>query len=267
MPFMMKIILFLAFALHLFASPKIAVSIAPEAWIVSQIVGESNTTFTLLPKNASPESYRPKPKDLLALKKAEIYFTIGVPFEKRWKRRLASANEKLEFVDIGKGVKRIGDDPHIWLSPENLKIMAHTVMRRLSQRDPASKDRYEKNYKTVSVALDQLKAKLQKQLENVTNKVLLTFHPSFGYFAKAFGLEQIAIEREGHEPSIKYQIAVIKRAREMGIKQIIISPSFSQKEARFIAQKIGAKIVVIDHLGFDVPQTLTRLVESLAKAD
>ena len=267
MPFMMKIILFLAFTLHLFASPKIAVSIAPEAWVVSQIVGENNRTFILLPKNASPESYRPKPKDLLALKKAEIYFTIGVPFEKRWKRRLAGANAHLEFVDIGKGVKRIGDDPHIWLSPENLKVMAHNVMQTLSRKNPDAKDRYEQNYRQVAQRLDELQEALQTQLKSAPNKVLLTFHPSFGYFAKAFGLEQIAIEREGHEPSIKYQIAVIKRARSLGIKQIIVSPSFSQKEARSIAQKIGANLVVIDHLAYDVPHTLQRLVESIAKAD
>ena len=260
-----KVVLTLILSMSLFATPKIAVSIAPQSFIVSKITGSTDNIITLIPSNASPETYKPKPKDLLDLKSAKIYFTIGVPFEKSWLGRFLSVNPKLEVIDSTKGVEKIKSDPHIWLDPKNDIIMAKNIAETLGKYDLQNAKHYQENYEHFKKEFEELGNQISQKLSHIKNRVILTFHPSFGYFAKAYGLKQMALEHEGHEPSLKEQIQIIKDARELGIKKIFVSPSFSQKEAKFIADKIGAKTSVIDHLSFDLNSTLKTLADELEK--
>jgi len=255
-----KVVLTLILSMSLFATPKIAVSIAPQSFIVSKITGSTDNIITLIPSNASPETYKPKPKDLLDLKSAKIYFTIGVPFEKSWLGRFLSVNPKLEVIDSTKGVEKIKSDPHIWLDPKNDIIMAKNIAETLGKYDLQNAKHYQENYEHFKKEFEELDNQISQKLSHLKNRVILTFHPSFGYFAKAYGLKQ-----KGHEPSLKEQIQIIKDARELGIKKIFVSPSFSQKEAKFIADKIGAKTSVIDHLSFDLNSTLKTLADELEK--
>ncbi len=94
----------------------------------------------------------------------------------------------------------------------------------------------------------------------------MVFHPSWGYFADRYGLQQIAIEKSGKTPSIRQLGKLIEQARKAGVKTIIVQPQFSRRDAETIAQEIGGKVVAIDPLAYDIPATLLKMAETLTSS-
>ena len=262
---MNRVLIVLIFPILLFAMPKVIVSIAPQKYFVSKIKGDDKDISIMIPKGASPATYSPKPTQLKELNGADIYFTIGVPFEKNWLDRFRSINKNLLFVDTTKGIKKVDSDPHVWLDPNLVKIIAKNIKEAFVKKDPQNSTIYEKNYQNFLDELNKLDESIKKITANIKQKNFIVYHPSFGYFARAYGLHQIALEHEGKKPSLKYEMSIIDFAKKNGIKTIFISPEFSQKEAKFIANRVNAKVKVIDHLSENWKSNLIKMAKSFEK--
>ena len=76
----------------------------------------------------------------------------------------------------------------------------------------------------------------------------MVFHPAWGYFAQAYGLEQVSIEIEGKEPKPAELARLIEHAKERGIKLIFVQSQFSSQTAETIARSIGGQIALVDPL-------------------
>ena len=92
-------------------SPKtgpipVMVSIVPQQWLVDSIGGDHVTTTVMVQPGASPATYEPKPSQMRAVTDSEVYFTIGVPFEKAWLPRIRDAAPDMAVVDMAERVKR-----------------------------------------------------------------------------------------------------------------------------------------------------------------
>ena len=94
----------------------------------------------------------------------------------------------------------------------------------------------------------------------------MVFHPSWGYFADAYGLEQIPIEMEGKEPKPSQLRRLIEFARERGIKVIFVQPQTSTKNAETIARAIGGQVIVADPLAEDWIGNLRQQAEKFRRA-
>ena len=105
-------------------------------------------------------------------------------------------------------------------------------------------------------SIDELDKKISNSLQNIQSRKFIVFHPSFGYFAKRYNLEQIAIEVSGKEPKPAELSRIIKEAKEEKTKVIFVSPQFSQKSASQIAKEIGGKVVAIDPLAYQWSENL-----------
>ncbi len=263
---MKKIITLLSlFSTILFADLKVVASIAPQGYFLKKLLKDTDSTYQiLLPQNSSPATFSPKPKDLLLLKGADIYFTIGVPFERSWLERFKSANPNLLISDTTKYITKVGKDPHIWLDPNLVKLQAKAMVETLVLKDKKSAQTYRKNYEAFAKELDELDGKIRELLKDAKSREFLVFHPSYGYFARAYGLKQIAIEHEGKATTITQLAETIEYAKEHKIQNIFVAPQFSQKEASFIADKIGAKVVVIDHLSANWDKTMLQIAKSIS---
>ena len=248
----------------------ISVSILPQKQIVQSITKDKAKINVMVPKGSSPAVYEPKVSQLLKLKNSKLYFSIGVPFEKNWLKKFKGVNKNLKIIDMGRFVKReyLGKkgikDPHIWLSPIYLIVEARAVLREVVKYDPKNREYYEKNYEEFVSKVTDLDIKVMNILKLKKQKKFIVFHPSFGYFAKAYGLKQIAIEKEGKEPSFKYLAKVIQLAKSNAIKTIFVAPEFSQKSAKFIAQKIGGKVVSISPLNENVIQNILTIAKAFS---
>jgi len=134
----MKVIaLWVALSGFLFANVSVTVSIVPQKYFVKKIAGEKVEVSVMVHPGDSPATYEPSPKQMADLAKSDIYFAIGVPFEKRWLPRFQNVAKETKFVDVAKGVEKRaidGDkqgnnhlrnkdklDPHIWLNPKLVK--------------------------------------------------------------------------------------------------------------------------------------------------
>ena len=274
----------------------VTVSILPQKYFLERIGGEHVIVNVMVPPGADPHTYEPKPDQLVALSRAVAYFTIGVEFERAWLPRITAANSTMRMVDTAQGIERIplvahhmvadhmvadhdetatpasGDphqaaedlDPHIWTSPELAKVQARTIYAALAQVDPAHQAAYQANLDSFVADIDQLETDIRAALAGARSHKFMVFHPSWGYFARDFGLEQIPVEVGGQEPSAAELAALISEARANGIKVIFAQPEFSTRAAETIAREIGGHVLLIDPLAEDWLANLRQVAEAFA---
>ena len=104
---MRKICLFFIFIFYLKAKTLVAISIPPLEYFVKDIVGDKAEIFTVVKPGFSPATYEPKPSDLKKIAKANLYFAIGVPFEKSYLKRFKNVNKNLKIIFLQKGANFI----------------------------------------------------------------------------------------------------------------------------------------------------------------
>ena len=156
-------------------------------------------------------------------------------------------------------------DPHIWLSIKNAEKMVLNFLDVLKRVDPEYEDYYTENAQAYISELEKLDSQIAKELEPFKGKKFMVYHPSFGYFAKDYGLVQIAIEEEGKEPTPKGIEAIINQAKKEGIKVIFISPQFSQHHAEVIKEEIDGEVVTINPLAKDYKDNIEKIKTSLVE--
>lgn len=262
------------------------VSIAPQKYFVEKIGQDRVSVQVMVQAGANPATYEPKPRQMADLSKTKVYFAIGVPFEDVWLDRIAVANPELKVVHTEQGIHRMpmaphhhhdekeehhavggrdvkdhhrpewigghhGLDPHIWLSPPLVKIQIRSVLSALVAIDPLHQDAYQANYQRLVTEIDQLDNRLRQTLAGSKGLRFIVFHPAWGYFASAYGLEQVPIEIEGKAPKPAQLKALIKFARRAGIKVIFMQPQFSTRSARLVAREIGGQVAFADSLAVD----------------
>ncbi|MEW6667424.1 MAG: zinc ABC transporter substrate-binding protein [Thermodesulfobacteriota bacterium] len=240
------------------------VSILPQRYFLQKIGGARLQVSVLVPPGAEYHTYEPKPTQMAALSKARLYFAIGAPFEAAWLPRFTSVNPAMRIVHTDEGIERIPmethdhhgednhpegeQDPHTWLSPPNVKIMARNIAAALREADPAHRAEYDENGRRFIREIDELDAELRGIFAGSKGLRFMVFHPAWGYFARAYGLKQVPVEIEGKEPKPAQLKALIEEARKGGIKVIFVQPQFSTRSAETIAKAIGGQVVLADPL-------------------
>jgi zinc transport system substrate-binding protein len=209
------------------------------------------------------------------LGRSQIYFRIGVPFERGLIPKISSIFKDLKIVDTRKGVKlryfRRSEgpqvpDPHIWLDPELVKIQAATMCKALSDSDPAHAAVFEKNLQAFQGDLDRTDAGIAAMLAPLKGSTVYVFHPAFGYFCDSYGLTEVAVEIEGKEPGPRQLTELIEKARADGVKVIFVQPQFAEESAEAIAREIGAVVVPINPLPRDYLKGLEDMAAVIKEA-
>jgi zinc transport system substrate-binding protein len=144
--------------------------------------------------------------------------------------------------------------------------MARAIRDALARLDPTHADEYARNEVAFEADLDALDAEIRRRLSAARGRAFLAFHPSWGYFADAYGLRQIPIESGGKEPGPRTLAAVVERAKALGVRVVFVQEQFSRRTAEAIAQEIGARVVVVDPLAGDYLSNLRSVAESFASA-
>jgi zinc transport system substrate-binding protein len=110
-------------------------------------------------------------------------------------------------------------------------------------------------------ALDR---EIREILGPAPGRVLLVYHDAWGSFARTYGIRQIAIEQEGHEPGPDRIAQVIEEARSLGIRSIFVEPQSSRRSAEMVASEIGAEVITLDPLARDWHDNLLRVARAVA---
>ena len=264
---------------------KVSVSIAPQMYFVKKIGGDMVDVSVLLQPGANPAFYEPRPRQMVLLTKSRIYFAIGVPFEEVWLKKFAGINPKMIMVHTEDGIEKIPmkahhlnhdkkkrrhggiKDPHVWLSPPLVMIQARNILDALLKIDPTNSKGYQTNYKAFIMELVELDLNIRNMfMDSGDEAKFMVYHPSWGYFARAYGLEQIPIEMEGKEPTPKELRDLINHAKELNIKIIFVQPQFSAKSAKTIAAAAGCQTMFADPLELNWAKNLLKIAEKFKSA-
>ncbi|MFW5799849.1 MAG: metal ABC transporter solute-binding protein, Zn/Mn family [Spirochaetota bacterium] len=267
---------------------NVFVSILPQKFFVEKIGGDNIKVSVMVKPGSSPATYEPKPMQMKQLSKSDIYINIGVPFEKSWMSKIKSANKNMLIVDGDKDIEKRRmikehthkeveeeteeihndkeeselSDPHIWLSPTLVKKHCEHILNAFVEVDPANSDIYRNNFNKLTEEIDKLDKEIKNLLKDKEIKEFMVFHPSWGYFAKDYGLRQVPIEIEGKEPSPKELKEFIDLAKEKDIKIIFVQPQFSKKSAKAIADAINGEILVINPLAENWLENMKEVAET-----
>jgi ABC-type Zn uptake system ZnuABC Zn-binding protein ZnuA len=253
-----------------------------------QIGGQYVRVDSLINGMESEHTYTPKPSDVTAIRHARLLVKIGLGLEV-WVNALIENADRpdLLIVTTSDGVPLIRDahesehsvpkseidkkhafkerhtrgNPHIWLDPENVKIMIRHITEGLIKVDPAHKDDFLHNQSRYIMELESLEKTLKKEVDSLKNKAIITHHPAWPYFARRFGfiIKGDILTQVGSEPSAKHIGELIKVIRQEKVKVIVSEPQLNPKVPNMLAEETGAKVVILSPLPGAIPGTPTYL--------
>jgi zinc transport system substrate-binding protein len=262
---------------------NVYVSILPQKYFVERIAGEYAEVKVLVKPGKSPGTYAPSPDQIKRLTNSDLYFRIGVPFENGLLHKIHSISRDIKIVDTRRGIllrnmkshgdtnenhtpnheDRMGKDPHIWMSPMLVKKQAETMAAELIKCDPENRTHYEENLENFIRDLADLHMQLSTKLAPFKGENIFVFHPVFGYFTDAYGLNQIAIETMGRTPKGKELSAIIKKAKQEKTRILFVQPQFDRNAARKIAAAINGSVISIDPLAFDYLSNMKSITNTI----
>ncbi len=259
----------------------VMVSILPQKYFVEQIAGNKAVVSVLIPPGSNPHVYDPTPRQMEEISRTEIYFMIGyLGFEQVLKSSLIDNYPNLKMYNQSSGVNLMGHegeacehaehqpdesgiDPHTWLSPKNVLVMAKTTLDNLIENSPENAQAFTENYEQFIRKINLLDYKIDSILENLPSRKFMIFHPSLAYFAKDYNLIQIPIEFEGKEPAPARLKDAVAAAKSSGIHVIFIQKEFDAENAKIIANEIQGKVAQIDPLSADWEENLIQIAQSI----
>ena len=249
---------------------RVAVSVAPQAEIVRRIGGDRVSVESLVAPGALDEDLSLSPRKALALERTDLYVKVGHPafaIEDRYVEPFLARHPDIRVVEMSQGMDLIldvhgheGGDPHVWVAPQTVAVAARNIAAALSEIDPPHASEYRANLELFLEDVDRLDREIRARLEG-GQRAFLVYHPSWGYFARQYGLEQIAIEAEGKEPGAASLIRTVERARREGAEVVLVP--HSRESAQVLAEAIGGRIVTADPQSADWEATLLRVARAL----
>jgi zinc transport system substrate-binding protein len=255
----------------------ISVSIAPFKYFVEEIAREEYTVNIMVPEGADPHIYEPYPEQINRLKKSVGYISNGyLGFEIIWLDRFYEANRTMRRLSLGDKIDPLisghspegdhaeGPDPHYWVSPKCAIIIASAVKEFLCEINPLQKEIYEANCNTLILKIQELDRKAQELFLDEKGKSFLIYHPNLGYLARDYGLNEISLEYEGKEPSPYRMKEIIDRARKDDLRTIFVQREYDTKNAKALAEEIGARLIIIDPLSEEWMESTSGIISALS---
>jgi zinc transport system substrate-binding protein len=254
----------------------ITVSIGPFKYFIEQIAGDEFKVNVMVPAGADPHVYEPFPEQINQLRKSVAYISNGyLGFEKNWLGRFYETNRTMKRLSLNDKIEPLvsehahagnhveGADPHYWVSPGCAIIMAGSVRNLLLVLNPSHKEKYEANYQILISRIRAIDLKAVKLFSGLTNRSFIIYHPNLGYLARDYGLEEISVEYEGKEPPPSRLKELIDHARKHGLKTIFVQKEYDTKNAKAIAEEIGAEIKIIDPLSENWETATTEIITAV----
>ena len=257
---------------NLFAADKLKVVTATEdlASLTREVGGDRVEVSSIGRGYQDPHFIEPKPSFLLLLKNADLLEVVGLELEIGWLPPLLdqSRNNNIRpgatgYLDVSQGVeildrptgavnRSMGDvhplgNPHYWLDPANAVRIAIQIRNRLAQLRPADAAYFDQRLNTFKVRINDANKQWMATMAPFKGAKIVTYHNSWPNFTKHFGLEVIEhVEpKPGIPPSPSHTLQVINTVKREGIKAIVMEPYFDRKTPQSIAERTGAKVVVL----------------------
>ncbi len=283
-------LLALCLAIPVFAAPlTVAVSLQPYGHLVSEIGGDQVQVVTLLPPGADPHTFEPKPQTLKEFTKASVYFSDGSGMDAAWLPRFKGVNKNVQIVSLSKDIQWMEEDehhhqdehgedheededheeldPHLWTSPLQMMQIAKNVCDALIELDSSNAVTYIERTVNLMERLKKLDVDLRTSIEKLPKqaRTFIVFHPSYGYFARDYGMTQLTVEVDGKEPKPRDLFNLAKTGKANNVHIVFVQPQFSKRAAATIAKELNAVILDTDPLSYDYEKNIRALLSAIGR--
>lgn len=260
----------------------VSVTIQPQRFVAERIAGDIYQINCVIPAGQSPETYDPTPQEMMRIGRSEAYLRIGsIGFEQAWMKSIREQNAAMPVFDLSNGIDLIANqeeeaettaghhhhgltDPHIWTSARNMRVIARNTRDAFCALDSLHRDTFEANYRRLLEEIDRTEAALDSLLRPLSGTAFIIYHPALTYLARDYRLEQLCIEMDGKEPSPAQLKALVEAAREHQAKVVFIQQEFDQKNAEIIARETGCRLVPINPLDYNWPESMLTIAKALS---
>ena len=288
---------------------SVVASIKPIHSLVAAVMGDIGTPHLLLEAPSSAHHFTLKPSQARSLQAADIVFWVGPTMEQPLTKALATLALQAQTLPLleSAGLVLINFDkvipahekhdqekhdhekhdhekhdehakhddhlinPHIWLDPQNAKIMLGVIAARLAKADPENASTYAANADSMAARLAILETDITSQLASYSAAKFLVLHDAHVYFERRFGLRNYgAITTEPDVmPTASRVKALRDELREHRFDCIFTEPFLGQKAVALIAEGSKVSIGTLDPIASNLPagaQLYPDLLMSYAKA-
>ena len=288
---------------------SVVASIKPIHSLVAAVMGDIGTPHLLLEAPSSAHHFTLKPSQARSLQAADIVFWVGPTMEQPLTKALATLAPQAQTLPLieSAGLVLINFDkvtpahekhdhekhdhekhdhekhdehakhddhlinPHIWLDPQNAKIMLGAIAARLAKADPENASTYAANADSMAARLAILETDITSQLASYSAAKFLVLHDAHVYFERRFGLRNYgAITTEPDVmPTASRVKALRDELREHRFECIFTEPFLGQKAVALIAEGSKVSIGTLDPIASNLPagaQLYPDLLMSYAKA-
>lgn len=275
---------------------KVYTSFYPYYDFAKKVGGDRVDVYTVIPSGVEPHSFEPSSKVIVQLEQADVFIYNGVRMEP-WIDKVLNLLEgkDIYLVDASKSVELISYnkeyndknsdehhhgqyDPHIWVDPINAIHISEKIKDTFVKADDSNKDIYEENFDDFKKELQELDMAFKEELKNAAERKIIVSHSAFGYLAKRYNIEQIAVAgiSPHAEPSPKRLTELIKIVGDNGIDYIFLEALASVKTAEVLAKEANLEILTLyiveglteeqQNKGEDYISLMYKNVEALRKA-
>jgi ABC-type Zn uptake system ZnuABC Zn-binding protein ZnuA len=220
--------------------------------LAANVGGDRVQVTSLLKPGIDAHDYEPSPADIDAIARADLVVQNGVGLEEWLGDTIESSGFDGPVVDASQGVRlRQVDgeaDPHIWQDPRNAQRMAANIERGLVGAEPADAAAFEANLAAYTKELQALDAEVERQIDSLANKKVVTNHDAFGYYLDRYGLELVGSVIPSFDSSAELSGRDIRdlvaKIKATGVKAIFSETSLPPRAAETIGREAGVKVVV-----------------------
>ncbi|TYP51674.1 metal ABC transporter substrate-binding protein [Thermosediminibacter litoriperuensis] len=278
---------------------RVYTTVYPLYDFASKIAGDRAEVVNVTPAGVEAHDFEPSPRTVADIYEADVFVYLGGPMDP-WAEKLAKqlagkgvavaaaegvlgdeGREKAENHENDEARDQDHDhslDPHVWLDPIVSKILAERIAEALIAADGKNVAYYRQNLEVLKNRLDDLDKKYREALSGVKRRDFVVNHDAFGYLARRYELNQIAISglSPQQEPSFKKLAELARICREKDIKYIFLETAAGSKLAETLAREVGAGILVLNPIesltedemkaGEDYFSVMEKNLENLKKA-
>ncbi|HJX10660.1 MAG TPA: metal ABC transporter substrate-binding protein [Candidatus Binatia bacterium] len=244
---------------------SVVTTTADIAAIVKAVGGDRVAVDSIAKGYQDPHFVEAKPSYVRVVNRARMLFNVGLELEVGWLPLLVqgSRNPALVVVDLSPGISVLekpsgpisraqGDvhplgNPHYWLDPRNGVIMARRVAQELKAAAPGETATFEQNLKLFENDLSARRKRWEEQMAPLRGTEIVTYHKEWEYLMRWLGLSIIGYveDKPGIPPSPKHLEELVQTMRQRKVKALIASNYTNPNVPRSIAEKTGAKLLVL----------------------
>ena len=228
--------------------------------VLDGVSGVSLTSMTP-PSTGCLHDYQLLTGDMRTLSTARALIINGAGMEDSFLPVIKSRFAGLTLVDCAQGVPLLSADEHadedhgeynahIWLDPHNAMQMVENIRSAMVELLPGQADRINANAAQYTQRLTDLDAELAAAISALPNKKIVTFHEAFPYFARAYGLDVVAVVTSDPDTPLSSRMLsdVIAAVKEAGNPPLFSEPLYGDTAVRTVARSTGAKVYELDPL-------------------